>query len=85
VLAGPVGNLCVEAHMRDFIEHGFEVAMVRDATAGAANEEGDGYLAALINWRFMAHALWTTDQAIAAMRATAVVCNRELLPADSCA
>ena len=22
VLAGPVGNLCVEAHMRDFIEHG---------------------------------------------------------------
>ena len=43
--AGPVGNLCVEAHMRDFIEHGFEVAMVRDATAGACNEEGGGYRA----------------------------------------
>ena len=28
ILAGPVGNLCVEAHRRDFIEHGFEVAMV---------------------------------------------------------
>jgi nicotinamidase-related amidase len=64
ILAGPVGNLCVEAHMRDFIEHGFEVAMVRDATAGALNEEGDGYSAALINWRFMAHALWTTDQTL---------------------
>jgi nicotinamidase-related amidase len=64
ILAGPVGNLCVEAHLRDFIEHGFEVAMVRDATAGARNEEGDGYHAALINWRFMAHALWSTAQAV---------------------
>lgn len=64
ILAGPVGNLCVEAHLRDFIEHGFEVAMVRDATAGARNEEGDGYQAALINWRFMAHALWSTSQTV---------------------
>lgn len=68
ILAGPVGNLCVEAHMRDFIEHGFEVAMVRDATAGAINSEGDGYQAALINWRFMAHALWTTADAVTRIR-----------------
>jgi hypothetical protein len=54
----------VEAHTRDFIEHGFEVAMVRDATAGAINEEGDGYAAVLINWRFLAHALWTTTEAV---------------------
>lgn len=67
VLAGPVGNLCVEAHMRDFIENGFEVAMVRDATAGTRNEEGDGYAAAMINWRFMAHALWTTTQVLRAL------------------
>jgi nicotinamidase-related amidase len=67
VLAGPVGNLCVEAHMRDFIELGFEVAMVRDATAGAVNDEGDGYQAALVNWRFMAHAVWTTEEAVAEM------------------
>ena len=73
VLAGPVGNLCVEAHMRDFIEHGFEVAMVRDATAGARNEEGDGYEAALINWRFMAHALWSTAQAVAQIEALGAV------------
>ena len=65
ILAGPIGNLCVEAHMRDFIEHGFEVAMVRDATAATTNEEGDGYTAALVNWRFMAHALWTTKQTLA--------------------
>ena len=64
VLAGPVGNLCVEAHLRDFIEHGFQIAMVRDATAGARNEEGDGYQAALINWRFLAHAMWSTSEAV---------------------
>jgi nicotinamidase-related amidase len=55
--------------MRDFVEHGFEVAMVRDATAGAKNDEGDGYRAALINWRFMAHALWTTEEAVSKMEA----------------
>ena len=38
--------------------------MVRDATAGAANEEGDGYRAALINWRFIAHALWSTAETV---------------------
>jgi nicotinamidase-related amidase len=69
LLAGPVGNLCVEAHMRDLIEHGMEVAMVRDATAGAINEEGDGYAAALVNWRFMAHALWSTDDALSELLA----------------
>ena len=67
VLAGPVGNLCVEAHMRDFVEHGFQVALVRDATAGMANEEGDGYQAAMVNCRFMAHALWTTERTVHAM------------------
>jgi nicotinamidase-related amidase len=71
VLAGPVGNLCVEAHLRDLIEHGFEIAMVRDATAGARNEEGDGYQAALINWRFLAHALWSTSEAVARIESTA--------------
>ena len=51
ILAGPAGKICVEAHLRDFLEQGFEVAMVRDATAGARNEEGDGYRAALVNFR----------------------------------
>jgi nicotinamidase-related amidase len=71
ILAGPVGNLCVEAHMRDFIEHGFEVVMVRDATAGTSNEEGDGYQAALVNWRFMAHGLWSTAETVILIEKTA--------------
>jgi Amidases related to nicotinamidase len=68
ILAGPVGNLCVEAHLRDFLEQGIETAMVRDATAGVNNEEGDGYQAALVNFRFLAHALWTTAEAVRFMR-----------------
>jgi nicotinamidase-related amidase len=68
ILAGPAGNLCVEAHLRDFLEQGLEVAMVRDATAGTQNEEGDGYHAAMINFRFMAHALWTTLETANLMR-----------------
>ena len=65
VMAGPAGNLCVEAHFRDLLECGFEVAMVRDAIGGTSNEEGDGVQAALVNFRFLAHALWTTDEAVA--------------------
>jgi nicotinamidase-related amidase len=72
ILAGPAGNLCVEAHLRDFLEQGFEVATVRDATAGTKNDEGDGYRAALVNFRFMAHALWTTEETVAYLRAASV-------------
>src|SRR5262245_18083614 len=64
IMAGPAGNLCVEAHFRDLLEHGFEVAMIRDAIGGTTNEEGDGVQAALVNFRFLAHALWTTSHAV---------------------
>jgi len=64
VLCGMSANLCVEAHMRELLEQGFEVAVVRDATAAAKLPEGDGYLAALINFRYMANALWSTDEAV---------------------
>jgi biuret amidohydrolase len=64
ILAGMSANLCVESHMREFIEQGFEVAVVQDATAGAKVPEGDGYLAALINFRMIANAVWGTDEAV---------------------
>ena len=82
ILAGPVGNLCVEGHMRDFIENGFEVGMVRDATGGAVNEEGSGYEAALVNWRFMAHGLWTTDEAVRFMEESGKQKHTSLLAAS---
>jgi nicotinamidase-related amidase len=67
VLAGMSANLCVESHLRQLQESGFEVAVVRDATAGGKLPEGDGYLAALINYRWLANALWTTDEAVKRM------------------
>ncbi len=64
ILAGMAANLCVESHLRHFLEVGFEVAVVRDATAAAKLPEGDGYLAALINFRFIANGVWTTDETL---------------------
>ncbi|MEI4194299.1 cysteine hydrolase [Roseovarius sp. E0-M6] len=62
ILAGMSANLCTESHMRELLEQGFEVAVVKDATAAAMLPEGDGYLAALTNFRYMANAVWTTDE-----------------------
>ncbi len=64
ILAGMSANLCTESHLRELLELGFEVATVRDATAGAKLPEGDGYLAAITNFRFMANAVWTTDEVV---------------------
>ena len=68
ILAGMSANLCVEAHLRELLEQGFEVAVVRDATAAAMLPEGDGYLAAITNFRYMANALWNTDEAVGRIR-----------------
>lgn len=65
ILAGMSANLCVQGHLHELLENGFEVAVVRDATAAANIPEGDGYLAAIINFRYIANALWTTDEAVA--------------------
>ena len=68
ILGGMSANLCVEAHMRELLEQGFEVAVVKDATAGARHPEiGDGYEAALVNYGFMANAVMSTDEVTAAM------------------
>lgn len=64
ILAGMLANMCVESHLRDLLEHGFEVAVVRDAVAAPKIPEGDGYLAALINFRFLANGLWTTEETV---------------------
>ncbi len=68
ILAGMSANLCVEAHMRELLEQGFEVAVVTDATAAAKLPEMDGYKAALLNFRFMANATWSTEEAVAKMK-----------------
>lgn len=68
ILAGMSANLCTESHLRELLEQGFEVAVVKDATAAAIVPEGDGYAAALVNFRFIANAVWNTDKAVEAMK-----------------
>ncbi len=64
ILAGMSANLCTESHLRELLEQGFEVAVVTDATAAAQFPGLDGYQAALINFRFIANAVLTTDATV---------------------
>ena len=64
-----LANLCVESHLRELLEQGFEVAVVKDATAAPRHPRiGDGYKAAVINYGFLANEVLTTDEAVKAMR-----------------
>ena len=67
ILAGMSANLCTEGHMRELLEQGFEVAVIKDATAAAQVPEGDGYAAAVTNFRFLANAVWTTADVVQRM------------------
>ncbi|MBW4639212.1 MAG: cysteine hydrolase [Gloeocapsa sp. UFS-A4-WI-NPMV-4B04] len=69
ILLGMLANICVEAHLRDLIEQGFEVLVVKDATAAPQHPElGDGYKAALINFGYIANAVLSTDEIVKAMQ-----------------
>ena len=69
ILGGMLANMCVESHLREFLEQGFEVAVVKDAVAGPRHPEwGDGYQAAMINYRYLAHMVPSTDEVLELMR-----------------
>jgi nicotinamidase-related amidase len=69
ILLGMLANICVEAHLRELIEQGFEVLVVKDATAAPQHPElGDGYKAALINFGYIANAVLSTDEVVKAMQ-----------------
>lgn len=63
VLAGMSANLCVESHMRELVEQGFEVAVVSDATGAAKLPGYDGFEAAFVNYRMIASDVWGTSEA----------------------
>lgn len=64
VLAGMSGNLCVESHMREMLESGFEVAVVKDATASAILPGLNGEEASFTNFEMMSSKVFTTDEII---------------------
>jgi nicotinamidase-related amidase len=69
ILAGMLANLCVESHLRELLEQGFEVAVVKDATAAPRHPViGDGYKAAIVNYGFLANAVLSTNDAVKAMK-----------------
>ena len=69
ILCGMSANLCVEAHMRELLEQGFEVVVVKDGTAAAQSPDlGDGYAAAVTNFGFMANAVVTTAEAVESIK-----------------
>jgi nicotinamidase-related amidase len=65
ILAGMSANLCTESHMRELMENGFEVAVVKDATAAAILPGLNGYEAALVNFRMIASHVFTTEEVVA--------------------
>lgn len=65
VLAGMSANLCVESHMRDLQEEGFNVVIAADATAAAQFPGYDGYEAAFVNYRFLASDVWSSAETAA--------------------
>jgi len=62
ILAGMSGNLCVESHLRELLEDGFEVAVVGDATASGILPGLDGNQAAQTNFRFVASHVYKTAE-----------------------
>ncbi len=56
--------------MRELLEQGFEVHVVEDATAGAKDPDlGDGYAAALSNFKYIANGVIKTNDAVSRMGA----------------
>ena len=64
LLGGMSANLCVESHLRELLEQGFEVAVAQDATAAAQVPGYDGFAAAATNFRMLASAALTTADAV---------------------
>jgi nicotinamidase-related amidase len=68
VLAGMSANLCIESHLRDATENGFDVIVVGDATAGPGRPATD---AAQVNFALLATAVMTTDTVVEQLGAVA--------------
>lgn len=68
ILGGMSANLCVESHLRELLEQGFDVYVVKDATAGPRHPVlGDGDASAMTNFGYLASGVLTTEDAITAM------------------
>lgn len=67
VRGGMLANVCVESRLRELLEQGFEVAVAKDAT-GAPKPPEWGYGYSAHNYTYLAHAVWTADEAVKTMK-----------------
>lgn len=65
LLAGLAANLCTDSHLRELVENGFKVVVIKDAVAAPGAE---AYKAALVNYGMIANAVWSTNEAVNAMK-----------------
>ena len=72
IMTGMSANLCVESHLRDATENGFEVIVIEDATAGAGPFSKD---AALTNFEFISSEVTTTNDIIERLKQAASTNN----------
>ncbi len=79
ILAGMSANLCVESHLRDAQENGFEVLVVKDATTGPGPEATQ---AAMVNYGLIANDVVTTEEITARLGAATPVAVAEGNPAS---
>ena len=70
ILAGMSANLCIESHLRDAAENGFDVSVVKDATAGPGEAATQ---AAYVNYGFIASEVVTTAEALQALEPAALI------------
>lgn len=70
IMGGMAANLCVESHLRDAAENGFDVIVVKDAVAGPGQAAMD---AAYVNYDFIATGVATTAEVVKALNAAASV------------
>jgi nicotinamidase-related amidase len=61
VVAGMAANLCVESHVRDAVENGFDVHVGGDATAGPGRAATE---AALVSFALIAASVPSTDEVV---------------------
>lgn len=61
ILGGMNSNICVESHMRDLVEQGFEVYIAKDATGAPGM---DAYKAAEVNFDMLSSGSLTTEEVI---------------------
>ncbi|QGQ97676.1 cysteine hydrolase [Paenibacillus psychroresistens] len=67
LVAGVNSNICVDSHMRELVEQGFEVAVIHDATAAPGM---DAYNAGKVNFGLLSSGSWTTKEVIEKMNSS---------------